>query len=150
MEPKAAKLQIQEYIFEGKSPSEFSSKEEWLRSYRDRANKTFEEIAELYKEATRLPQPNVALKTVRDHATDTLRLALAIGNKVSEVNVSLSKVPTSDIIHLNKETGDILNIRLLKATIQLSRSEKSKVKNSNLLRKLRVEIKALKSQLNNL
>ena len=69
---------------------------------------------------------------------------------MSEVNVSLSKVPTSDIIHLNKETGDILNTRLLKATIQLSMSEESKAKTSNLLRKSRVEIKALKSQLNKL
>ena len=98
----------------------------------------------------RLPQPNVALKTVKDHATDTLSLALAVGNKVSEVNVSLSKVPTSGIIHLNKETRDILNTRLLKSTIQLSKLEESKAKNSNLLRKLRVEIKALKAQINNL
>ena len=87
---------------------------------------------------------------VRDHTIDTLSLALAVGSKVSEVNVSLSKVPTSDIIHLNKETGDILNTRLLKATIQFSKSEESKEKNSNLLRKSRVEIKALKVQLNNL
>ena len=92
----------------------------------------------------------MALKTVRDHATDTLSLALEVGNKVSEVNVILSKVPTSNIIHLNKETGDILNTRLLKATIQLSKSKESKAKTSNLLRKSRVEIKALKAQINNL
>ena len=49
-----------------------------------------------------LPYPNVALETVRDHTTDTLSLALAMGNKVSEVSVNLSKVPTTDIIHLNK------------------------------------------------
>ena len=85
----------------------------------------------------------MALKTVRDHATDSLSLGLAVGNKVSEVNVSLSKVPTSDIIHLNKETGEVLNTRLLKATIQLSKSEESKAKTSNILRKSRVEIKEL-------
>ena len=90
----------------------------------------------------------MALKTVRDHATETLSLALEVGSKVSEVNVSLSKVPTSDIIHLNKETRDILNARLLKATIQLSKSEESKAKTSNLLRKSIVEIKSLQSQIN--
>ena len=141
VEPEVAKLQIQEYVFECQTPSEFASKEEWLRSYRDRADKTFEETTELYKEAARLPQPNMALKNVQDHATDTLSLALAVGNKVSEVNVSLSKVPTSDIIHLNKEIGDILNTRLLKATIQLSKSEESKARTSNLLRNSKVEIK---------
>ena len=92
----------------------------------------------------------MALKTIREHAIDTLSLALEMGNKVSEVSVNLSKVPTTDIIHLNKETGDILNTRLLKATIQLSKSEERKVKTLNLLTKLRVEIKALKSQINKL
>ena len=113
VEPNVAKLQIEEYVFEGHPLSEFASKEEWLRYYRDRANKTFEETVELYREAMRLPQPNMALKTIRDHAIDTLSLALEVGNKMFEVNVSLSKVPTSDIIHLNKEIRDILNTRLL-------------------------------------
>ena len=94
--------------------------------------------------------PNVALNTIRDHATDTLSLALAMGNKVLEVNVNLSKVPTTNIIHLNKEIQDILNARLLKATIQMSKLEESKTKTLNLLRKVRVENKALKAQINNL
>ena len=126
------------------------SKEEWLNTYRDKANKTFEETIELYREASWLLQPNVALKAVRVHATDTLSLALAVGSKVSEVNVELSKIPHSNIIHLSKEIGGILNTRLLKANIQLSKSVKSKAKTSNLLRKLRVEIKALKAQINSL
>ena len=96
------------------------------------------------------PYPNVALNTVRDHATDTLILALTIGNKVSEVNVTLEKVPTIDIIHLNRDTGDILNTRLLKDTLQMSKMEASKTKTLDLLRKVRVENKALKIQINNL
>ena len=67
----------------------------------------------------------MALNTVRDLATDTLILSLPMGNKVSEVNVNLAKVPTTDIIHLNKEIRDILNPRLLKATIQMSKLEGS-------------------------
>ena len=92
----------------------------------------------------------MALKTVRDHSSDTLSLALETGNKVSEVSVNLSKVPTTDIIHLNKETRDILNARLLKDTIQMSKLEESKTKTLNVLRKVRVENKALKAQINNL
>ena len=92
----------------------------------------------------------MVLKTVRDHATDTLSLALAMGNKVSEVTVNLSKVPTTDIIHLNKETEDTLNARLLKVTIQMSKLEESKTKTLNLLRKVRVENKSLKAHINNL
>ena len=57
------------------------------------------------------------LNTVRNHATDTLILALTMGNKVLKVNVNLAKVPTTDIIHLNRETRDILNAKLLKYTL---------------------------------
>ena len=32
-EPKIAKLQIQEYVFDRQTPSKHASKEEWLRSY---------------------------------------------------------------------------------------------------------------------
>ena len=104
----------------------------------------------MYNEVIHFPYPNVALKTVRDHATDTLNLALAVVNKVSKVNVNLEKVPTTNIIHLNRETSDILNARVLKATLQISRLEASKTKNLDLLRKVRVENKALKIQINNL
>ena len=104
----------------------------------------------MYYEVVQFPYPNVALNTVRDHATDTLGMALTVGNRVSEVNVNLVKVPTADIIHLNKETGDILNTRLLKATLQMSKLELSKEKTQDLLRKVRVENKALKVQITNL
>ena len=143
-------MQIQEYVFDGQTPSKHASKEECLRSYQERDDKTFKETAELYNEASRFPHPNVALKTVRDHATDALNLALAMGNKVSKVSVNLSKVPTTDIIHLNKETGNILNTIFLIDTINMSKLEENRATNSNLLRKERVENKALKAQINNL
>ena len=78
------------------------------------------------------------------------QLSLGDGEHVSKVRVNLPKVPTTDIIHLNKEIGDILNTILLKATIQMSKLEESKTKTLNLLRKVRVENKYLKAQINNL
>ena len=122
----------------------YESKKYWLNTDREKADKTFDEIDKIYKQIRQLPGPDVALKTVRDHATDTLSLAMTMGNKVSEVRVKLENIPTVDIIHLNKETGDILNTRLLKATLQISKLESSKTKNQDLLRKVRVENKALR------
>ena len=116
-EPEAAKLQIQEYVFDGQTPNRHASKEDWLDSYSERDDKTFKETSELYDEVMQFPYQNVALKTVRDHATSTLSLALTMGNKVLKVNVNLAKVPTTDIIHLNRETRDILNAKLLKYTL---------------------------------
>ena len=81
-DPKASKLQIQEYVFDGKTPNRHASKEDWLGSYRERVDQDFK-TTELYSVEMQFPYPNVALKTVRDHAIDTLSLALEMGNKVS-------------------------------------------------------------------
>ena len=56
-EPEATKLQIQEYVFDGKNPNRNACKEDWLGSCRERDDKTFKEIAELYNEAMQLPYP---------------------------------------------------------------------------------------------
>ena len=82
----------------------------------------------MYNKVKQFPYPNVALNTVRDHTTDTLSLALTTGNKVSEVNVNLAKVPTTNIIQLNRDTDDMLNSRLLKATLQMSKLRQVKQK----------------------
>ena len=90
-----------------------------------------------------MPKPDLTLKSIRDHVKNTPSLAMTKGNKVSEVNVNLVNIPTTDVIHLHTETSDILNTRLLKATIQVSRLESNKNKTRDLLRKERVKNKAL-------
>ena len=50
--PKTAGFQVQEYIFDRKTPRKHASKEDWLRSYRERDDKTFYETTELYSEAS--------------------------------------------------------------------------------------------------
>ena len=125
---ETTKLEIHEYVFDGQTPNKHASKEEWIEYYRERNNRNFNETTKLYDKVVQFPYPNVALKTVRDHAIDTLILALIVGNRVSEVNVNLEKVPTTDIIDLNRETSDILKKQLLKDTLQMSKLELSKEK----------------------
>ena len=81
-ETETTKLEIWEYMFDGQNPNRHASKEEWLDSYRERVNINFNETKKLYDEVLQFPYPNVALKIVRDHATDTLNLALIVGNRV--------------------------------------------------------------------
>ena len=69
---------------------------------------------------------------------------------MTEVNVNLSKVPNSYVIHLSKGIRGILNNILLKGSIQLSKLEEGKARTSNLLRKMREEVNALKAQINSL
>ena len=114
---KAAGLELQEYVFDGVATGKFASKEDWLETYRERADTKFNETVKLYEQVKQFPKPDVTLKNVRDHVKDTLSLAMTMGNKVYEVNVNLENIPTTDVIHLNRETSDILNTRFLKATI---------------------------------
>ena len=104
----------------------------------------------LYEEVRQFPKPDVALKTVRDHAKDTLSLAMTVGNKVSQVNVNLKNIPTTDIIHFHRETSDILYTRLLRSTLQISKVEINKKKAQDILRKEKVESKALRIKIKKL
>ena len=104
-------------MFDGLTPNNYSSKEEWLNTYREKVDKTFDETAKLYEEVRQFHKPDVTLKTVRDHAKDILSLAMIVGNKVSKMNVNLENVPTTYIIHFHREIGDILYTRLLKSTL---------------------------------
>ena len=147
---KAVGLELQEYVFDGAATRKFLSKEECLETYRERADNFFNETVELYEQVKAFPKPDVILKDVRDHVKDTLSLAMNVGNKVFEVNVNLRNIPATDIIHLNNETSDMLNTRLLKVTIQVSKLESNKKKTLDLLRKERVENKALRIKIKKL
>ena len=47
--PKTVGLELQEYVFDGQTPSKYASKEDWMNTYREKADKTFDEIVKLYE-----------------------------------------------------------------------------------------------------
>ena len=49
-EPIKDGLELQEYVFDGKTPSKLDSKEYFLNTYRETADKTFDETVRLYDE----------------------------------------------------------------------------------------------------
>ena len=65
---KVTGLELQEYVFDGVTPNKYTSKEEWLNTYRVVADKTFDETTKLYEEVRQLPKLDVTLKSVRNHA----------------------------------------------------------------------------------
>ena len=69
---KVTGLEIQGYVFDGVTPNKYTSKEEWLNTYMEVADKTFDEIVKLYEEVRQLPNQDVTLKNVRGHAKYTL------------------------------------------------------------------------------
>ena len=49
-----------------------------MNTYREVADKAFDEVVKLYEEVRQLLNPDVTLKTVRDHAKDNLSLAMTV------------------------------------------------------------------------
>ena len=65
----------------------------------------------------KLSSQDVSLVTVRDQYIDTLNVVVTIRNKVAKLRMNLKNIPTTDMIHLHRETGDIIYTDLLKATL---------------------------------
>ena len=66
------------------------------------------------------------------------------------MNVNLENIPTTHIINFHRETSDILYTRLLKSTLQVSKLESNKKRDQYLLRKEKVENKALRIKIKKL
>ena len=73
----------------------------------------------------------VSLVLVRYHKQNTLNLSIAYRNRVAKMRINLDDIPLPSMIHLHKQTWDIIHIDLLKSTLKISRlqSGKSKVEN---------------------
>ena len=120
MKIKGPTFEIQEYTFEKileGSTDKYKSKTELLDRYKDVCEKTFKEKLKLYDEVRKLSSQDVSLVTVRDQTKNTLNLAVTTGNKVAEMRMNLKNIPTTDMIHLHRETGDMIYTNLLKATL---------------------------------
>ena len=61
---------------------------------------------------------------------------------MAELRINLVKIPTTDMIHLHREIGDIIYTDLLKETWQVSKLQSSKKRVEYLLRKEKVENKS--------
>ena len=70
-------------------------------------------------EVRKLSIQDASMVTVRDQSKDTLNLAVTTRNKVAELRKNLKKIPTTDVIHLHKETSDIIYADLLQETLQV-------------------------------
>ena len=71
-------------------------------------------------------------------------------NKVVEMRIKLKNIPTIDMIHLHRETCDIIYTDFLKETLQVSKLQSSKKRVEDLLRKEKVENKSYQTQIKKL
>ena len=90
-----------------------------------------DEALNLYVDVREISSKYVSLVTFRDHTENTLNLVVEAKNKVVEMKMSLEIIPIPDMIHLHKQTGDIIYTDILNETLKVSRmqSRKSKIEN---------------------
>ena len=62
---KVTGLELQEYVFDGVTPNTYTSKEEWLNTYREVADKTFDETLKLYKEVRQFAKARCNFKNYK-------------------------------------------------------------------------------------
>ena len=67
---------------------------------------------------------------------------MTTGSKVAEMRMNLKNIPSIDMIHLHRETYDIIYTKLFKATLQVSKLQLSKKRVEDLLRKENMEKKS--------
>ena len=145
MKVKGPGFEIQEYTFDNVpkgTTDKYTSRIEVLDKYKDVGENTFHENMKLYDEVRKFPGRDVSLVTVRDKDKDTLNLAVTTVNKVGELRMNLNNIPTTDMIHLHKENGDIIYTDLLQETLQVSKLQSSKKRVEEFLKKEKVENKS--------
>ena len=117
-------FEFKEYAFAHtptNSTSQFKTRSELFEKYKDDKDIASEEALKLYAEVRKISSKDVSLVTVRDHSQKTLNFSIETKNKVAEMKMSLENICIPGMIHLHKQTGDIIFTDMLKATLKLSR-----------------------------
>ena len=124
MEVKGPAFEIKEYAFSKASKdstSQFKTRVELFDKYKDDKEVSTNESLKLYDDVRKISSKDVALVTVRDHTQNTSNLAIATKNKVAKMRMNLENILVPDMIHLHKQTREIIYSDLLKATLKVSR-----------------------------
>ena len=124
MKVKGPAFELKEYSFVETpidSTSQFKTRSELFDKYKDDKEVDLDESLKLYVELKKISNKDVSLVSVRDHTQNTLNLRIETKNKVPKMRMSLDNIPIPDMIHLHKQTEDIIYIELLKDTLKVSR-----------------------------
>ena len=92
----------------------------------------------------------VSLVTVKDHARNTLNLAVATINRIVEMRFNLKYILVPNMIHLHNHIGEFIYSDLMKATLKVSKLQSTMSKIENQQRQEKVENKVHQEQLKKL
>ena len=98
----------------------FKSKAELYDKYKNDRETSLDEYLKLYAYVRNISSKDIYLVTVTDHAKNTLKLPVATKNKIVEMRLNLENIPVPNMIHLHKQTWDVIYNNLLKYTLKVS------------------------------
>ena len=113
------------------STDSFNCRTELYDKYKSDRETSLDESFQLYLDVRKISNKDISLVTVTYHAKNTLNLAVATKNKVVEMRLNLENIPILDLIHLYKQTGEVIYSDLLKATFKVSKLQYTKTKIEN-------------------
>ena len=122
MKVKGPAFQVKEYDFVDTptdSTSQFKTRSKLFDKYKDDKDVALEEALKLYAKVRKISNKDVSLVSVKDRSQNTLNLAIEKKNKVDKMKMIPENIPIPDMIHLHKQTRDIIYTDLLKATLKV-------------------------------
>ena len=89
--------------------------------YRDKRETSLDESLKLYVDVSKITSKDVSLVTIKDHAHNTLNSGVDTKNRVGKMRFNLENIPVPDMIHLHKQTREVIYSDLLKDTLKVSK-----------------------------
>ena len=107
------------YTPEG-STDKFKTRSELFDKCRHNKEISMNESLKLYADVRKISNKDVSLVTVRDHTQNTLNLAVATKNRVAVIRLNLENIHVPDMIHLHKQTGEVIYSDFIKVNLKVS------------------------------
>ena len=128
---------MQQYEF-SEVPQTYTNKcksiTELYDKYKNDRETSLDESLKLYAYVRNISSKDIYLVTATDHAKNTLKLPVATKNKIVEMRLNLENILVPYMIHLHKQTRDVIYSNMLKFTLKVSNIQLKKNKIENQLR----------------
>lgn len=118
----------------------YKSKDDLIKKCTEKKTHSLLQTQNLFPEVRNISQVKFSLISTRGHENNTINIAVADENKVSEVRIKLDKLNVRNKINFHKQANIIIYVDLLQSTLEIS---KLNTKLSKLERELKQEVEKL-------
>jgi hypothetical protein len=134
------------HIFDKTAGAAYQSKEDLVKKYAEKGSLAMNEMRELIHEVENLSQHKSSLFTVRDVEKKTFNIAVADGDKVSEIKLKYESISAPDKVKFHKNTNDMLYSDYLGLILKNSKLSTYAIKLEGQLRQEKSSNRAWKTQ----